>query len=112
MIGYLDYLIGEEHNDKKVKAYKDRLQALEEYRNEYEQRIQVLDQKMALGNEEDLLTEEGVENLVKHLYWLKHYKQNLKDLKFGTKAASLATYHEQTYRVSKRKKNWGSSWWH
>ena len=68
---------------------------------------------MESGSNDELLDEAGVEDLVAHLYQLKHWGKNLRDIKDNAEANHLATYRERPYRLQGRNSSssWASSSW-
>lgn len=74
---YLDRHIDEERAKVAADGSRDKLKNLLDYRNEYQQQVQLLDDYMEKGKGYLLLSQEGVNSLMKDIYNLKHYGQNL-----------------------------------
>jgi GTPase SAR1 family protein len=109
MLAYLDHLIKEELD--KVNATqggREILDGLLRHRLEHVQQVEVLTKNMESGSKDELLDETGVEDLVEHLYHLKHWGKNLRDIKDNAEATHLAAYRERPYRLQGR--NPSSSW--
>jgi hypothetical protein len=80
----------------------ERLNGLEQYRAEYQVLIQVLTNNMESDEGCQLLDEDGVDQLVKKLYSLKHYGESLREIRDVVEVAHAATYREKPYRVRER----------
>lgn len=99
MLAYLDHLIKEETDKMNVAGGgRDRLDNLLRHRREHIQQVEVLTKALDEGRTDQLLDETGVEALVEHLYQLKHWGKNLKDIKDEAEAAHHDSYRERTYR--------------
>jgi hypothetical protein len=109
MLAYLGYLIKEELDKVNVAGGgRERLDGLLRHRLEHVQQVEVLTKNMDSGSSDELLDEAGVEDLVEHLYHLKHWGKNLRDIKDNAEVTHLATYRERPYRLQGR--NSSSSW--
>jgi hypothetical protein len=74
IVNYLGRFIEEETGKvDKVHASRKRLNELKQYRKEYEQQIAVLTKDMESSRNEELLDEDSIDQLVKHLYRLRHW---------------------------------------
>jgi GTPase SAR1 family protein len=107
-LAYLDFLIKEEKAKIQAGGNRKKLQALEEDRQKHEEEIKILTENMQNDANCQPLDEEGVDLLVKQLYNLKHFGNNLKSVKHTIAAAHQATYREMPYRV-KSNGSWGWS---
>jgi len=79
-LDYLDRLMQEETNKAKAGGSRDKLNNLMQHRREYEQQVRILDEYMEKGEDHKLLTRDGVNVLMQHLYGLKHYGESLRDM--------------------------------
>lgn len=114
MLAYLEHLIKEEVDKVNVAGGgRERLEGLLRHRLEHLQQVEVLTKNMESGSNNELLDEAGVEDLVEHLYQLKHWGKNLRDIKDNAEANHLATYRERPYRLQGRNSSssWASSSW-
>jgi len=103
MLAYLDHLIKEEMDKVQIAgADRERLDNLLRHRREHVQQVEVLSKNMDSGSMEELLDEAGVEALVEHLYRLKHWGKNLRDIKNKAEEAHLDSYRERPYRPQGR----------
>lgn len=102
LIAYLDFLIKEEQAKVSAGGNNKRLLSLTEERHKYSEAIAVLTRDMDGHAEVDNLAEGGVELLVRDLYNLKHFGENLKRMKEGITSAHQATYREKKYTVRRR----------
>ncbi|KAI1775918.1 hypothetical protein F4818DRAFT_458046 [Hypoxylon cercidicola] len=106
MIRYLDELIKEEHQTVKFHKSQDataeknelRLQDLKKSRREYQERIKVLEEQIKSASSAALLDEQGVEDLVKELYALPTWGQNLQAMQSAIEWSRAADFHEQVLR--------------
>ena len=99
MLDYLDHLINDEtHKVAMIRGGHHRLDSLKRNRREHMEEVAVLSKAMAEGSTDGLLDEVGVEELVEHLYQLKHWGKNLQVLKDRAEAARLNSYYEHPYR--------------
>lgn len=106
---YLNYLIKEERGKISVGGSKDRLENLERHLNEHVEQRKVLKDNIQQGSTDKLLDEAGVGSLVDHLYRLKHWGANLRDIKNKAEADHLAEYREKPYRPGKKLLSSGAS---
>lgn len=103
MLAYLDHLIKEEVDKVNIAGGgRERLDNLLRHRREHIQQVEVLSKNMDSGPTDELLDETGVEELVEHLYQLKHWGKNLRDIKDQAEAAHLDSYRERPYRPHAR----------
>ena len=113
-LAYLDRLIKKETEEVNIAgASRERLDSLLRQRLEHIHLIEVLRKNMEGGANEELLDKAGVENLVEHLYKLKHWGKNLRDIEGNTEATHLTAYRERPYRLRGRKScsSWTTSSW-
>src|SRR2546423_3948713 len=103
MLAYLDHLIKEEMDKVQIAgADRERLDNLLRHRREHVQQVEVLSKNMDSGSTEELLDEAGVDALVEHLYRLKHWGKNLRDIKNKSEEAHLDSYRERPFRPQGR----------
>lgn len=103
MIAYLDEQIKEAKQTlNETRTSKDRLTGLERTRKEYEQQIRILEKEMQAGQSRKPLNERDIEVLVKKLYSLKNWGQNLKDIKTAAENYGNSTYHERLFRAPRQ----------
>jgi len=74
------------------------LNRLRHNRREHEQEVRAILQAMADGSTDGRLDEAGAEELVEHLYQLKHWGKGLQVLKDGAEAARWSSHHEHPHR--------------
>jgi hypothetical protein len=96
-----------------------RLQSLKKDRDAHIELVNTLKENMKAPQQpgDHLLDEQGVDDLVKRLYSLKHFGKNLQSVKNTVAASHQATYRERPYRVPQRggrpsygsQSSWGSS---
>lgn len=99
---YLTHLIKEEKGKVSAGGRHDRLDNLERHLSEHVEQRKVLKDNISSGSADEELNEAGVEDLVQHLYHLKHWGANLLDIKNKAEADHLAEYREKTYRPGRR----------
>jgi hypothetical protein len=100
MIAYLDEQIKEAKQTlNETRTSKDRLDGLQRTRKEYEQHIRILEKEMRAGQTRKPLDERDIELLVKKLYKLKHWGQNLKDIKTAAENYGSSPYQERLFRA-------------
>ena len=102
MEDYLNYLIKEEKGKVSMGGPKERLENLERHLTEHVEQRKILRDNIQQGSTNDLLTEAGVETAVDHLYRLKHWGANLRDIKNSAEADHLAEYREKPYRPGRK----------
>jgi hypothetical protein len=98
MEDYLNHLIKEEEGKVSVGGSQDRLQNLQHHLREHVEQVKVLTQNMEGDGKDEILDEEGVEALVDHLYHLKHWGKNLREIKDRAEVDYLHLYQEKPYR--------------
>ncbi|TKA78719.1 hypothetical protein B0A55_04535 [Friedmanniomyces simplex] len=102
LIAYLDFLIKEEQAKVQAGGNDIRLLSLTQERHKHQEAIEVITRNMdskAVWND---LSEGGVDRMVQGLYNLKHFGDNLRNLKQGIVTAHEATYRERPYTVKRR----------
>ena len=102
---YLNHLIKEEKGKVFAGGRQDRLENLERHLGEHVEQRKVLKDNISSGSKDELLDEAGVEDLVEHLYRLKHWGKNLRDIKNNAEADYLAEYREKPYRPGKNSRS-------
>ncbi|XXG95290.1 hypothetical protein Hte_001551 [Hypoxylon texense] len=106
MIRYLDELIKDErqtiafNRSENVATEKNetRLQDLEKSRRQYQERIKMLEEQMESSESASPLDEQGVEELVKDLYALPTWGQNLQAMQNAIEWSKAAEFHEEVLR--------------
>ncbi|KAK7995647.1 hypothetical protein PG990_014420 [Apiospora arundinis] len=107
MIEYLDVLINDEKRQishcnacgEDTKKNEERLESLKQNKERYGHRIKVLDAEMSKSDENaQLLTEEGVDELVQKLCNLKHYGKDLKAMMEMAEWSKASGFREQELR--------------
>jgi hypothetical protein len=107
MLDYIDHQIKQEKEKVVLHDVSPKqLEGLIKRRQEYEERIDSIKRSIAAGTGEEVLDENGVEELVEELFQMKHWGQNLQDVQEVATAAEEAAYRERPYAVTRRKKNW------
>jgi GTPase SAR1 family protein len=101
-LAYLDFLIKEERAKVQAGGNRKRLQALKEDRQKHKEEIKILTHNMATNANCQPLDEEGVDRLVRKLYNLKHFGNNLRTAKQTIATAHQATYREMPYHVKSK----------
>ncbi|KAK5687475.1 hypothetical protein LTS10_001613 [Elasticomyces elasticus] len=109
LIAYLDSLIKEEQAKVQAGGNGQRLHSLTLERKKHQEAIKIITRDMNSNASWDDLNEGGVDRLVQSLYNLKHFGDNLKNLRHGIVAAHEATYRERPYTVKRRNKPRGLS---
>ncbi|EHK49915.1 hypothetical protein TRIATDRAFT_289308 [Trichoderma atroviride IMI 206040] len=107
-LDYLDMLIQDEKsiietaNQRGIPTNKKRLKALQEDRQIHLQLVETFKQNMLepTGPEDVLLDEQGVDALVKKLYALQHFGENLKHIKYVIEISLEETSRERPYRCN------------
>ncbi|OTA56667.1 hypothetical protein K449DRAFT_387412 [Hypoxylon sp. EC38] len=103
MVRYLDELIKEEQqtiafyksSDIATDKNEARLRDLEKNRQEYQERIKVLEEQTKHTNCTKPLNEKDIENIVNKLYNLPNWGQNLRDIQSAIEWSKAADFHEQ-----------------
>jgi len=103
---YLDYLIREEKSKVQAGGNKKKLKAFEEDHQKHKELVDVLTKSMGHANSQSL-NEAGVDDLVKNLYKLKHFGDELRDVKQTITEVYKATYRELPFRVEQAR---SSTW--
>ncbi|PON23856.1 hypothetical protein TGAM01_v207184 [Trichoderma gamsii] len=112
-LDYLEMLIQDEKgiidtaNRRGIPTNKKRLEALQEDRQIHLQLVETFKQNMLepSGPEDVLLDEQGVDALVKKLYALQHFGENLKHIKYVIDTSLEETSRERPYRVQTSNRN-------
>jgi GTPase SAR1 family protein len=101
---YLDMLIKQEQEKIEVGGNRIKLDALVEDRSRHEELIAVLtagmNQPAGTKGSYKALDEAGVDAVVRRLYGLKHFGDQLKNVQNVITSAHEATYRERSYRVN------------
>jgi hypothetical protein len=116
-LDYLDMLIQDEKGiietakQRGIRTNKKRLEALQEDRQIHLQLVETFKQNMLepTSPEDVLLDEQGVDSLVKRLYALQHFGENLKQIKYVIDTSLEETSRERPYRVQTFNRNRYSS---
>lgn len=99
LLEYLDFLIKEEQAKVQAGGKDKKLRTLVEDRRQHEQAIALLTRTMNSEADWNDLTDGGIDRIVQQLYSLKHFGDNLKNLKQGITTAHEGTYRERPYAV-------------
>ena len=102
LIAYLDFLIKEEQAKVQAGGNDKRLLSLTLERQKHQEAILIITQSMDSKATWNDLSEGGVDRMVQSLYNLKHFGDNLKNMKQGIVTAHQATYRERPYTVRRR----------
>jgi hypothetical protein len=102
-IAYLDHLIKEEQAKVQSGGSDKRLKALMEDKQKHLHAIDVLTRTMNSGANWNDLTDGGIDRIVRQLYGLKHFGNNLRNLRQGIATAHQATYRERPYTVRRNR---------
>ncbi|KAL7925146.1 hypothetical protein ACQKWADRAFT_242792 [Trichoderma austrokoningii] len=116
-LDYLDMLIQDEKSiietakQRGIPTNRKRLKALQEDRQIHIQLVETFKQNMMAPTrpEDALLDEQGVDALVKKLYGLQHFGENLKHIKYVITTSLEETSRERPYRVQTSNRNRYSS---
>lgn len=106
---YLDRCVDEEMAKVQAGGSRDKLDNLQMYRKEYQEEVRVLEEYMTVGDaEKTMLDQEGVTSLMKSLYSLRHYGEQLHDMDVTINTAHRVAHRETQHIVrgqfSRRKK--------
>lgn len=112
MLAYLDSQIKEERRGiEDTGCDSDRLDSLIKTREEYAERIVAINDSMNFEGNMTIPTEDDIESIVKQLYGLEEWGQNLEDISSG-RSRSQSFYQERSYyghlRSSSHSKSWAS----
>jgi flagellar biosynthesis GTPase FlhF len=103
---YLAFMIKEERGKVAVGGDPSKLEALEKYRDQYREQVNILTTKMQRGDGSVLLSEQEVHDKVQQLYALKYYGNQLRQIKTIVSKAHGATFREESHHVRVRAKGW------
>jgi hypothetical protein len=110
MLAYLDSQIKEERRGiEDTGCDSDRLDALINTRNEYEERIEAIKHSMDSEGNVEIPTEDEIEEIVQHLYSLHEWGKNLRDI-VSAKSSSEDFYQERSYHGHLKSKSHSKSW--
>jgi len=115
-LDYLDFMIKEERGKVAVGGDAAKLEDLERYRDQYQEKVKILTTRMQKGDDSVLLSEEEVYAEVKKLYSLKYYGQQLSQIKSIVNSAHSDTFREESHSIRVKAKRWnvtstlGSGW--
>ncbi|KAK8116496.1 uncharacterized protein PG998_004777 [Apiospora kogelbergensis] len=107
MIEYLDLQINDEKRQishcnacgEDIKNNEKRLESLKQSKEMYGHRIKVLDKEMSKSDDSDeLLDEQGVDDLVQKLYSLEHYGKDLQSMREMVEWSKASGFREQKLR--------------
>lgn len=100
VLEYLDHAIDQERMKVDAGGMTSQLKSLQKYRAEHEQRVKVLDKSMLGGVEHKLLADNGIRQLLDHLYGLKHFGRHLQDVvTINERGTPRANYREKAFNV-------------
>jgi hypothetical protein len=103
---YLEIMIKEERGKVAVGGARTKLEALEKYRAQYQEKVNILTKKMESGDDSVLLSDKEVHEKVQHLYKLKHYGENLRAIKTIVSRAHRNTFRETPHNIPVKAKGW------
>ena len=104
-IDYLERLMEEERGKVAVGGSRDKLDSLTQYRRQYEQQVQILDEYMNKGEHQMLLDQAGVEILLRELHGLRHYGQTLREMGQVIHSSETVVHREKPY-VMRARSHW------
>ncbi|KAI5782393.1 hypothetical protein DFH27DRAFT_637422, partial [Peziza echinospora] len=96
---YLAFLIKDERGKVSAGGNSDKLDSLEAYRDQYREQVRILTAQIDSGDKSELLDSQGVHNVVKKLYSLKYYGNQLKQIKSVIARAHDGTFREEAHHV-------------
>jgi len=105
-LGYLAFMIREERGKVAVGGGATKLEDLERYRDQYQEKVKILTTRMQKGDDSVLLSEEEVYAEVKKLYSLKYYGQRLSQIKSIVNSAHSNTFREESHCIRAKAKRW------
>ncbi|KAF8461505.1 hypothetical protein BDZ91DRAFT_829657 [Kalaharituber pfeilii] len=103
---YLTFKIREEKGKVGAGGDPTELNFLESYRDQYQQQVKILTERMEKGKGFKLLTEQQVHERVRELYSLEHYGRQLQQIKTVVKKAHDNTVREESHRVHVNATRW------
>ncbi|KAF3932854.1 hypothetical protein ABW19_dt0209947 [Dactylella cylindrospora] len=104
-IEYLDVLIDQEKIKIAAGGDKKKLIKYQDYRRQHQEKVKILTEAMARGDNRKVLDDQGVHQTIKGLYGLPNFGADLKDMVMVNEKAAERCYRERTYNVSA-----GSHW--
>lgn len=106
VLEYLEYLIDQERMKVDAGGMTSKLKRLQNYRAEHEERVKVLDKSMQGSVERKLLADNGIRQLLDHLYGMKHNGRNLQAIvTINERGTPRANYREKAFNVK------AGHWW-
>jgi len=105
-LDYLAFMIREERGKVAVGGGATKLEDLERYRDQYQEKVKILTTRMQKGDDSVLLSEEEVYAEVKKLYSLKYYGQRLSQIKSIVNSAHSDTFREESHCIRVKAKRW------
>jgi GTPase SAR1 family protein len=102
---YLDRHIEDERSKVAVGGSRDKLDNLTQYKEQYQQQINILEEYMKKGEDQMLLNQAGVEMLVQDLYTLPHYGKALRDMGQVIRNVQTVVHREKPY-VMRARSHW------
>ena len=115
-LDYLAFMIREERGKVAVGGDATKLEDLERYRDQYQEKAKILNTRMQKCDDSVLLSEQEVYAEVKKLYSLKYYGQQLSQIKSIINSAHSDTFREESHSIRVKAKRWtatstlGSGW--
>ena len=105
-LDYLAHMIKEERGKVAVGGDPGKLEGLEKYRDQYQEQVKILTEKMDQGTGFELMTEQQVRNKVNHLYLLRYYGDQLRQIKTVVKKTHGDTFREESHSGVVRSTHW------
>jgi hypothetical protein len=99
-------MIKEEMGKVAVGGDRSKLDALEKYRDQYQEQVNILTTRMQMGDSSELLSEQQIQDKVELLCKLPHYGAQLKQIKHVVSNTHGATFREQSHHVRVKAKRW------
>lgn len=101
-IEYLDFLIKDEKGKVACGGSRQLLDSLEKYRQQHEELIKVFQSNPQTGSSDKLPDEQGIERIINGLLNLKHFGQQLCELKDTNEQSHESTVREKSTRLRVR----------
>ena len=98
-LDYLAFMIKEEQGKVAAGGNPTKLDSLERYRNQYQEQVKILTERMQKGSGFEIWTEQQVRHHVDQLYLLKYYGSQLQQIKTVVKKTHGSTFREESHPV-------------
>lgn len=102
---YVDHQIDEEQKKIKAGGTRQKLDKLQEYRQEHQEKVAAVEKAMSAGKAVDLLDDDGIKRLIDSLYQMQHYGNLLHDVIKKNEEGRQRIYREKSYNIQT-----GSHW--